>query len=278
MTFNREMLKEQMKDKCPMYTMEMIHCSNMGATDKIHEEAEPYLAHALSKYTKEMLLAEDVSEDKVEGQANADSITDAHFRVTFRGGIGFTVVSPVMVKQGMMNTNPLVRFRSSANVTYEVRYKEYTGTAIMKAKDKEVYAYGFGEIPPTALQHSDVNTPEAIKDSFKNALTAGGLKWHKVENRLNAAKHHTNKYIIEWKMPEWEDRRDFYKAMKVHLPSTDEGTITFSGVFCTKYDLHMYCGRARVNGNCMHCGPDPKMKSKKAIKKRSFEDLFDELN
>jgi len=195
MPFNREMLSDQMKDKCPMYLMEMINCSNMGANDKIHAEAEPYLARALSNYTKQMLLAEDVSEDKVEGQANADSITDEHFRVTFRGGIGFTVISPTMIKEGMMNTNALVRFRSSANISYEVRYKEYTGTAIMKAKDKEVYAYGFGEIPPTALQHSDVNTPEAIKDSFKNALATGGLKWRKIENRLNAAKKPTNKGV-----------------------------------------------------------------------------------
>ena len=45
------MLSDQMKDKCPMYLMEMTNCSNMGATDKIHEEAEPYLARALSNYT-----------------------------------------------------------------------------------------------------------------------------------------------------------------------------------------------------------------------------------
>ena len=51
-----------------------------------------------------------------------------------------------------------------------------------------------------------------------------------------------------------------------------------SGVFCSEFDLHMYCGHARMNGTCTHCGPDPKMNSKKAIKKRSFDDLFGELN
>ena len=278
MPFNREMLPEQMKDKCPMYLMEIVKCTNRGVDGKIHEEAEPFLARALTTLTKRVLLADDTSEGQAEGRADADSISDDHFRVTWRGGIGFTVISPAMIQEGMANISTVIAFRSSTGVSYEVRYKEFSGNTIMKAKDKEVVSYGFGEIPPTALQYPDVNTPEALEDSFKNALNAGGLKWQKVQVRLNAAGKPTNKYVVQWKKPEWQNRTSFYKAMKVPLPSTDEGTITFSGVFCTEFDLHMYCGHARMNGTCTHCGPDPKMNSKKAIKKRSFDDLFGELN
>ena len=46
--------------------------------------------------------------------------------------------------------------------------------------------------PGGRIQHPE-NNVEAVKDSFKNALAAGGLKWHKVENRLNAAGKPTNK-------------------------------------------------------------------------------------
>ena len=219
MPFNREMLPAQMQEKCPMYLMEIVKCTNTGADGKAHAEAEPFLARALTTTTKRLLLADDVSEGQAEGQANADSISDDHFRVTWRGGIGFTVISPAMIKEGMANVNTVVAFRSSTGISYEVRYKEFSGAAIMKAKDKEVVSYGFGEIPPTALQYPDVNTPEALTDSFKNALTAGGLKWRKVEVRLNAAKQLTNKYIVEWKKPEWQNRGSFYKAMKVPLPS-----------------------------------------------------------
>ena len=63
-----------------------------------------------------------------------------------------------MIKNDIANINTVVNFKSSANISYQVRYKEYTGTAaIMKAKDKEVYGcglWGFGEIPPTAIHVS----------------------------------------------------------------------------------------------------------------------------
>ena len=200
-------------------------------------------------------------------------------RVTYRGGIGFTVISPTMIKNGVANVNAVINFNSSANITYQLRYKEYTGTTIMKAKDKKVYGWGFGEIPPTAIQHPENNT-EAIKDSFKNALATAGLKWHKVDIRLNAAGKPTNRLIVEWEMPEWVNRGNFHKAMKVPLPSTDEGTITFSNIFCKNFNLHMYCGHPNNdNGVCISCGPNIEIKSKtKKVAKRSFDDLFDDLN
>ena len=110
MPFNREMLSEQMKDKCPMYLMEIVKCSNTGAIDKIHAEAEPFLARALTNLTKQMLLADDVQADaprRQQGGGSGQCELDhrrALPRVTWRGGIGFTVISPTMIKEGMAHT------------------------------------------------------------------------------------------------------------------------------------------------------------------------------
>ena len=54
----------------------------------------------------------------MEGQANANSISDVHYSVTWRGGIGFTVISPAMIKEGMANTNAVINFRSTAGISY----------------------------------------------------------------------------------------------------------------------------------------------------------------
>ena len=278
MPFNRDLLMQEMAGPCPMYLMKIVHCTNVDAPAEIHCEAEPFLARTLTKEIRQMLLYEDTTADQTEGKANAAAITDDHSRVTYRGGIGFTVISPPMIKTGMANSNAVISFTSSTNIQYKVRYEEYGGRTIMKAKDKEVYAYGFGEVPPTALQHPE-NHEEAIRDSFKNALTLGGLKWHKVESRLNAANKVTNKILVEWKMPKWEHRGTFYKAMKVPLPSTDEGTIQFSGTFCKNFNLHMYCGHPNNdNGVCTNCGPSNGVKKIKKVNKRSFDDLFEDLN
>ena len=71
-----------------------------------------------------------------------------------------------------------------------------------------------------ALDH--IQTSEFPQPANARATLCPNSKPHKVENRLNAANKSTNKFIVEWKMPEWQNRGNFYKAMKVPLPSTDD--------------------------------------------------------
>ena len=75
--------------------------------------------------------------------------------------------SPPMIKNDIANINTVVNFKSSANISYQVRYKEYTGTAIMKAKDKEVYGCGASEIsrrPPSTFHPV---APERVFSCFR---------------------------------------------------------------------------------------------------------------
>ena len=63
---------------------------------------------------------------------------------------------------------------------------EYSGKAIMKTKDTEERYFAFGEIPPTAMQHVDLNTVDAVRVCFKNAIVSGGKVPGNIEPRMNA--------------------------------------------------------------------------------------------
>ena len=194
MVFNRNALAQQMLEHRPMYLMKITRCTKSGATQRMHEDAAAYLARALALATKNALRNN--NPDNMEGQADAEAIKDEHFMCIYRGTtMGFAVISPAMIAEGMAAASPALSFSSSDGITYDVRYEAYTGQAVMKAKDTEVLMFGDGEIPPTACQQVE-NSDEAVKDCFKNALTKAGLKWRKVEFRLNAAKKIVLRVIV----------------------------------------------------------------------------------
>ena len=276
MVFNRNALAQQMLEHRPMFLMKITRCTKSGAPQKKHEDAAPFLARALALATKNALRNN--NQDAMEGQADAEAIKDEHYKVINRGdSMGFAVISPAMIAEGMAAASPALSFSSSDGITYDVRYEAYTGQAVMKAKDTEVLMFGDGEIPPTACQQVE-NSDEAVTDCFKNALTKAGLKWRKVEFRQNIAKKNTNKLMVEWTRPKFEDRFNFWKCYTVPLPSTDEGTIRFSGTFCTEFNLHMFCGHPNdVHGLCTNCGSSSNKKTKKTAK-RGFDEAFQAHN
>ena len=223
MPFNRDLLMQEMAGPCPMYLMKIVDCTNVDAPAEIPAEAEPLLARPLTKARRQMPLPEATTHAQAEGQATTAASPDHHSSVTTPGGHSPTAPPPPTHNTRSANSNALISFTSSTNIQYKVRYEEYAGRAIMKAKDKEVYAYGFGEVPPTALQHPE-NDEEASRGCFRNSLTLGGLKWHKVESRLDAANTPTNKLLGEWRRPAGQNSSPCPRTLRFHLRACDGGT------------------------------------------------------
>ena len=274
----------------PLYIMKITRSSNLGAKDSEHKKAEPYVARKLRNETRKIFL----NSTKDNKEEYAGEIGDDDFQTVYRGNMGFTVNSPKNIYDVLSITQGFgIMITSSTNITYELTFAKYSGKAIMKAKDKEVRNFGFGEIPPTAMQHAGVNTIDSVRSSFKNALISGGMQATTIEPRKNANDKMTNEWRIEWSMPLTIDRFKLYHAMKVDLASGDQGTIKFSSEFCKKYDLHQYCGRPNKEkpmaygrddhygpSECMFCEPKGSSsgRGKANIGKRSFDAMFSDLN
>ena len=283
--FTSENLNAERTGTRPLYIMQIVKSSNMMARDREHKEAEPFVARKLKVETRKIITAL----TKENKDAYAAALTDDDFVTAYRGGMGFTVNSPKTIYE-ILCTQQHFAFTvmSSTNISYDLRFAKYEGKAIMKAKDKDARNFGFGEIPPTAMQHANINTVDAVRESFKAALIKGGMEPTKIEPRENAAGKTSNEWRLEWAMPKDFNRFNLYLAYKVPLPSGDEGTISFSGEFCEKFNLHKYCGRPNHEYNfdrfgthdrpeCMFC-EKRKSTGKAKAGKRSFDDMFGDLN
>ena len=277
-----ESLASERATNRPLYIMQIVKSSNLGAKDKEHKVAEPFVARKMRMEFRKIILGS----TKEHKDAYAAALTDDDFAIVYRGGMGFTVNSPKTIHDILCITQPTfnISVTASTNITYDLAFSKYTGKAIMKAKDKSDRNFGFGEIPPSAFRLVEVNTEDAVRQSFKNALIAGGMQATKIEPRKNAAGGATNEWTIEWTMPPPPiDLFSLHLCYKVPLPSGDEGTISFSGEFCMKHNLHKYCGRPneRWDGKktCMFCDPNKSKSAGKAkVGKRSFDDMFGDLN
>ena len=292
-TFNRASLESQRASSKEMYLMKVIDCSDPSAMQETHSKANPYIARALRKELTRF-ITNVPGTDETAANLDAQSLADTDFETVYRGTeLGFAIISPTVILEGMKVIQPTFSVTADTGIKYRVRFAEYAGKGVMKGR-KEVdpnLAFGFGEIPPTALMHPLINTEEAVKSSFHNALINGSLKPHTIEYKKDAAGNRTNELVVKWTTTMDSDRLKFYKAYKVGLPTGDEGSITFSGEFCEKFNLHKKCGRALPDRafterwedprkpHCPHCNAvNDKGKGKKKVQKRSFDDMFNSLN
>jgi hypothetical protein len=287
-TFSRASLEANRTLTKKMYLMNIVNCSDPRAKQETHAKANPYVARVLRREFAKFVSALPGS-DPTTARLDTDALEDADFATVYRGTeLGFAIVSPEIIFEGMKVAKPTINLTSDSGIVYRLRFAEYTGKGIMKTR-KEVdihQAFGFAEIPPTALMHPNINTEDAMKDSFNNALIGATLKPHTIEFKKDAAGNRSNELVIKWTTTLESERNHFYKAYKVTLPSGDEGSITFSGEFCEKFNLHKRCGRPRppcderwgpAVQRCPYCDAQ-KGNGKKKIQKRSFDDMFEGLN
>jgi hypothetical protein len=268
----------------PLYLLKILESSDLAAKNRVHAEAEPYIARKMKNEVRKLFTAS-MKDNKEE---YADALTDEDFSIVFRGGMGFAVNSPKNLYDVLCCVPSfMIDVTSSTNIKYKLQFAKYSGKAIMKTKDTEERHFAFGEIPPTAMQHTlTTNTVDAVRICYKNAIISGGMIPGNIEPRMNAAGTMTNQWRIEWTMPLNLDemfRFKLYKAYKVPLPSGDEGSMRFSGEFCKKFNLHMKCGRPNkpvcdyLPAECSMCNPT-KDSGKAKVAKRSFDAMFGDLN
>lgn len=275
---NHTTLERERQCKKSMYLMKIVECTNRSAKKDVHRCANPYVAHELARIARSKYRNLDKDFE------TAGAILDTDFLVGYRGeNLGFTVVSPTSIYTSMQIMKPRLSVTSDTGIHYVLTFAEYTGPSSMGGTERVPKFFGYGNIPPTAAMHPDVNTESALITAFENALISAGMKPYKVAIRKNIAGNPTTDMIVEWTIEGDPNRHHFYKSMRVPLPSGDEGTIRFSATFCSKFDLHMQCGKPNDGGGhgkgrtfCTRCAS--RRSGDKGKKKRSFDDMFDDLN